>query len=120
MNEDRYTDDIVAQGEAELALCLEWLSAEGIIPVSIPTAGIYVPTFGRVSALIIHRRANGWVADILFADGAPGHPDVLGTSDSIPSSDRDDARKLGWQLVADLVLKNLSHHRTKSRVQQVQ
>jgi len=109
MTDDRFTEALVAQGEAELALCLKSLSEHGILPAQIPAAGLCVPDFGTMRSLIIHRRANGWAAYILFAGVAPGAPDVIGTPDSMAAVTQDGARFQGCKLIARLVLMNLCH-----------
>lgn len=108
MIEDRYTQGLVANGELELVICLNWLKREGYIPAFIPETDLYVPGLGRMRALILDYRDDGWVADLLPDDVTPGTPDLIETPDSMSASDENTARKHGWQLVANLVHANLT------------
>ena len=106
--EDRYTESLVTNGEFELVLCLNWLKREGYIPAFISETDLYVPGHGRLRALILDYCDDGWIADLLLDDVAPGIPEVIETPDSMCAIDENTARRRGWQLVANLVNANLT------------
>lgn len=108
MKDDRYTEELVAEGEEELQTLKAALAAEGISgippePLEDDNGRQYFSS-DNMRSLIVHPKNGGWVADILLRRPLPGGGDILGTPDANPFHSRAAALAAGQDMVKNYML----------------